>query len=88
MGGNNGRCQSSYLKRLAQNLALAQGMIPTSSSAASSAANQPSLQRPLRHYCLALRASDRRITPAHWVISPEHAMDLDSPGPSLRAHRA
>jgi hypothetical protein len=38
-----------------------------------------SLQRPLRHYCIALRASDRRITPAHWVIFPQHAMDLTHP---------
>src|SRR5712671_5382371 len=37
------------------------------------------LTRPPRAWCLALRASDRRITPAHWVISPEHAMDLDHP---------
>src|SRR5882672_10702283 len=38
-----------------------------------------SLTRPLRPWCLAIRASDRRITPAHWVIYPEHAMDLDHP---------
>src|SRR5947207_13252859 len=38
------------------------------------------LSRPPRAWCLAIRASDRRITPAHWVISPEHAMDLDHPG--------
>src|SRR5947209_1549382 len=38
-----------------------------------------SLGRPPRAWCLAIRASDRRITPAHWVISPEHAMDLDHP---------
>src|SRR6476646_9199816 len=35
--------------------------------------------RPVRAWCLAVRACDRRITPAHWVISPEHAMDLDHP---------
>src|SRR5256714_13345572 len=35
--------------------------------------------RPVRAWCLAVRASDRRITAAHWVISPEHAMDLDHP---------
>src|SRR5438128_468358 len=38
------------------------------------------LTRPPRAWCIAIRASDRRITPAHWVISPEHAMDLDHPG--------
>ena len=38
------------------------------------------LTRPARAWCIALRACDRRITPAHWVISPEHAMDLDHPG--------
>jgi DNA-binding CsgD family transcriptional regulator len=38
------------------------------------------LTRPPRAWCLALRACDRRITAAHWVISPEHAMDLDHPG--------
>src|SRR4051812_23302180 len=37
------------------------------------------LTRPVRAWCLAIRASDTRITPAHWVISPEHAMDLDHP---------
>src|SRR5258706_6294159 len=37
------------------------------------------LTRPVRAWCIAVRASDRRITPAHWVISPEHAMDLDHP---------
>src|SRR5712671_1685767 len=37
------------------------------------------LTRPVRAWCLAIRASDRRITPAHWVISPEHALDLDHP---------
>ena len=37
------------------------------------------LTRPMRAWCLAVRASDRRITPAHWVISPEHAMDLNHP---------
>src|SRR2546430_17633054 len=38
-----------------------------------------SLTRPPRAWCIAIRASDRRITAAHWVISPEHAMDLDHP---------
>jgi len=38
-----------------------------------------SLTRPPRAWCVAIRASDRRITPAHWVIAPEHAMDLDHP---------
>src|SRR5438128_2070877 len=37
------------------------------------------LTRPPRAWCIAIRASDRRITPAHWVISPEHALDLDHP---------
>src|SRR5213082_997160 len=37
------------------------------------------LTRPPRAWCLAVRASDRRITAAHWVISPEHAMDFDHP---------
>src|SRR2546421_3738193 len=38
-----------------------------------------SLTQPPRAWCIAIRASDRRITPAHWVIAPEHAMDLDHP---------
>src|SRR3954471_23028577 len=38
-----------------------------------------SLTRPARAWCIAIRASDRRITPAHWVITPEHAMDLNHP---------
>ena len=37
------------------------------------------MTRPVPAWCLAIRASDRRITPAHWVISPEHALDLDHP---------
>src|SRR5439155_411453 len=37
------------------------------------------LTRPQRAWCLCVRASDRRITPAHWVISPEHALDLNHP---------
>ena len=37
------------------------------------------LTRPPRAWCIAVRACDRRITPAHWVITPEHAMDLDHP---------
>src|SRR2546423_12710292 len=36
----------------------------------------PIMTRPPRAWCLAVRASDRRITPAHWVIYPEHAMEL------------
>src|SRR5213593_4556539 len=36
-----------------------------------------SFTRPPRAWCIAIRASDRRITPAHWIITPEHAMDLD-----------
>src|SRR3954469_21069686 len=39
----------------------------------------PTLTRPPRAWCIAIRASDRRITPAHWVIVPEHAMDLNHP---------
>src|SRR5438045_3580336 len=38
-----------------------------------------SLTRPPRAWCIAIRASDRRITPAHWVISPDHAMNLNHP---------
>src|SRR5438046_2711016 len=38
-----------------------------------------SLTRPPRAWCIAIRASDRRITPAHWVITPEHAMDFNHP---------
>src|SRR5437763_3031187 len=37
------------------------------------------LTRPPRAWCLCVRASDTRITPAHWVIVPEHAMDLNHP---------
>src|SRR3954470_7240311 len=37
------------------------------------------LTRPPRAWCLALRASDRRITAAHWLLTPEHALDLDHP---------
>src|SRR5436305_6844563 len=37
------------------------------------------LTRPARAWCIAIRASDRRITPAHWIITPEHAMDLNHP---------
>src|SRR5258705_12787292 len=40
---------------------------------------RPVLTRPPRAWCLAVRASDRRITPAHWIITPEHAMDLNHP---------
>src|SRR2546422_985271 len=35
------------------------------------------LTRPPRAWCICIRASDRRITAAHWVITPEDAMDLD-----------
>src|SRR3954467_10931029 len=38
-----------------------------------------SLTRPPRPWCLAIRASERRITPAPWIISPEHALDLNPP---------
>src|SRR5438093_11892088 len=37
------------------------------------------LARPPRAWCIAIRASDRRITPTHWIITPEHAMDLNHP---------
>jgi len=40
---------------------------------------RPILTRPVRAWCLAVRASDTRITPAHWIITPEHAMDLNHP---------
>jgi DNA-binding NarL/FixJ family response regulator len=39
----------------------------------------PTLTRPMRHECIALRACDKRITAAWWRISPEHAMDLNHP---------
>jgi DNA-binding CsgD family transcriptional regulator len=39
----------------------------------------PTLTRPPRAWCIAIRASDRRITPMHWIITPEHAMDLNHP---------
>src|SRR5687768_10292384 len=35
--------------------------------------------RPLRPYCLAVRAADKRIIPYYAAIVPEHAMDLDDP---------
>jgi DNA-binding CsgD family transcriptional regulator len=35
--------------------------------------------RPQRAWCLCVRASDRRITPAHWIITPQHAMEVDHP---------
>src|SRR3954465_11420558 len=38
-----------------------------------------SLTRPARAWCIALRASDRRITPARWVIFPGPALDLNAP---------
>ena len=37
------------------------------------------LNRPLRHWCLALRASDRRITAMDWILTPMHALDLNHP---------
>src|SRR5256885_14061880 len=37
------------------------------------------MPRPPRAWGLAIRASDRRITPMHWIITPEHAMDLNHP---------
>src|SRR5215212_5388341 len=38
-----------------------------------------SLTRPPRAWCIALRACDHRITPAHWPIHPEHALSLNHP---------
>src|SRR6184192_1376177 len=37
------------------------------------------MTRPVRAWCVAVRASDRRITPMHWIITPEHAMELRHP---------
>jgi hypothetical protein len=37
------------------------------------------LTRPPRAWCIAIRACDRRITPMDWIITPEHALDLDHP---------
>jgi DNA-binding NarL/FixJ family response regulator len=37
------------------------------------------LTQPVRAWCLAVRASDRRIGPGHWVIVPEHAMEVSHP---------
>src|SRR3954469_399457 len=37
------------------------------------------MTRPVRAWCLALRASDRRITAARWLLAPEHALDLYHP---------
>src|SRR4051812_8697241 len=37
------------------------------------------LTRPVRAWCIAVRASDRRITPMHWMIWPQHALDLNHP---------
>src|SRR3954464_12305613 len=37
------------------------------------------LTRPARAWCIAIRASDRRITPMHWMIYPQHALDLNHP---------
>jgi hypothetical protein len=39
----------------------------------------PALMRPVRAWCLALRASDTRITAYDWILTPEHAMELDHP---------
>src|SRR5438105_3972856 len=38
----------------------------------------PTLQRPPRAMCLAVRASDTRINPASAIIVPEHAVQLNS----------
>src|SRR5689334_15937775 len=39
----------------------------------------PIMTRPIRAWCLALRASDRRINAANWILTPMHALDLDHP---------
>src|SRR3954470_10126616 len=39
----------------------------------------PIMTRPVRAWCLALRASDRRITAVDWILTPMHAMDLNHP---------
>ena len=47
----------------------------------------PTLARPPRAWCLAVRASDRRINPASAMIVPEHAVDQrdrEHPGRFLR----
>jgi hypothetical protein len=40
---------------------------------------QPTFHRPLRSWCVALRANDTRINPCHAVLVPDHAIDPDSP---------
>src|ERR1041385_6905949 len=37
------------------------------------------MTRPVRAWCLALRASDRRINAMHWILTPMHALDLNHP---------
>src|SRR5687768_10257058 len=37
------------------------------------------LARPWRPFCLAVRAADTRINPYWFIVTPEHAMDLDDP---------
>jgi len=37
------------------------------------------LTRPVRAWCLALRASDQRITAMDWILTPMHALDLNHP---------
>src|SRR5437016_5501038 len=39
----------------------------------------PIMTRPIRAWCLALRASDRRIDAANWILTPMHALDLNHP---------
>src|SRR6185295_2193683 len=40
---------------------------------------QSMLRRPMRHCCLALRANDNRINSYHWIVTPQHALDLNHP---------
>ena len=44
------------------------------------------LTRPPRAWCIAIRASDRRITPIYWLITPEHALDLNEPRENAQLH--
>src|SRR3954469_482049 len=37
------------------------------------------MTRPVRAWCLGLRASDHRINSANWILTPMHALDLNHP---------
>src|SRR4051812_9206461 len=39
----------------------------------------PIMTRPIRAWCIGLRASDRRIYEGNWILTPMHAMDLNHP---------